>query len=507
MQRTVNGVRLPTRAEVGIRVWDGKVGWYLFSHQPVTANLTGLLDREAARAAIVRALPAGRKVAAWLEERCEVVTDLPGPAPSQPRRKVEPTVVWTVTFEVPTGLRGPIDAPPTPIKPGEREQIRQLLEGTVDAHTGALLARSSQEVNRERYAWYVAHGGTSEAPFPIVPSPLYGDSAPRFSPDSRRLAFLSTRPREGYPVWMDRPTGLFVCDVDGRNLVCVEPAAVRSPAWSPDGGSLVYEQGGRLVIRELATGRRQEIAPGVVPGLQLNREGQPYPGQGFRMVCWPAAGRLVAVGGGLAGAGSLLVVDLASPTAKLEALPLPAPEEVPMMAPPGTKPRPQAQVVAALGARDGQALMMTEPQGIRITGRMAPCRLWSFDPTQEQPAFKQLADKLPQRRGIGPGPDGKVHLWDGDDTSTSRTLWSAEKGAEDLLLEGLTTYPGFGRDMKLPHLAFSPDGKLTASVWYHWSGQPGDPGARVLHVGGPDLTQPHRPLLPSPAELPTVLGR
>jgi len=60
---------------------------------------------------------------------------------------------------------------------------------------------------------------------------------------------------------------IYRIDADGADLGPVTPAGVRtfSPAWSPDGRRVAYtefhDQGGRLYIQDLETGRRQLVGP------------------------------------------------------------------------------------------------------------------------------------------------------------------------------------------------------------------------------------------------------
>jgi Tol biopolymer transport system component len=79
--------------------------------------------------------------------------------------------------------------------------------------------------------WVVATDGTG-SPRPLT-SGEKADTAPRWSPDGRRLAFLSTR--GGKPQ-------LYLLDLDGgeaRKLTDLKGGA-GEPAWSPDGRRLAF---------------------------------------------------------------------------------------------------------------------------------------------------------------------------------------------------------------------------------------------------------------------------
>ena len=63
------------------------------------------------------------------------------------------------------------------------------------------------------------------------------ESAPAWSPDSRRLAFAAKRED-------DEVTQIYVIDVAGggeARRVTSAPLAARAPVWSPDGGSILYQ--------------------------------------------------------------------------------------------------------------------------------------------------------------------------------------------------------------------------------------------------------------------------
>lgn len=63
------------------------------------------------------------------------------------------------------------------------------------------------------------------------------DNAAAFSPDGRRIAFVSTRDAPA----SDGPGDLYVMDADGGNVVRLTSglAVQAQPSWSPDGRSIV----------------------------------------------------------------------------------------------------------------------------------------------------------------------------------------------------------------------------------------------------------------------------
>ncbi|MGZ8869028.1 MAG: TolB family protein, partial [Thermoanaerobaculia bacterium] len=69
------------------------------------------------------------------------------------------------------------------------------------------------------------------------------DSAPHWSPDGKRIAFLSDR---------DGVTGLYVIDVAGGEAMKLtdEKAAIRTYEWSPDGNSIAFVRLDRRTAEE-----------------------------------------------------------------------------------------------------------------------------------------------------------------------------------------------------------------------------------------------------------------
>jgi hypothetical protein len=95
------------------------------------------------------------------------------------------------------------------------------------------------------YREYTAANIKQQKPTPSIRQPLIKDFLPRFSPDGRKIAFYSNRPREGYPLWWpERPNALFIVNADGTNLQIAHPNVGRgqssSAHWSPNGRWLAY---------------------------------------------------------------------------------------------------------------------------------------------------------------------------------------------------------------------------------------------------------------------------
>jgi len=96
-----------------------------------------------------------------------------------------------------------------------------------------------------------------------------GNAAPQFSPDGKRIAFMSNR---------DGPWQIWVSDVDGsraRQVSFTESAG--TPRWSPDGTSIAFDapfEGGTwiFVVRVDQTERAKPIVEGLVPS--FSRDGK-----------------------------------------------------------------------------------------------------------------------------------------------------------------------------------------------------------------------------------------
>lgn len=124
----------------------------------------------------------------------------------------------------------------------------------------------------------VPGGGTAAEPRPLTRHPAH-DGRPRWSPDGRRLAFLSDRAGEDQ---------IHAMDLSGGEPVQVTraPEGIQEYDWSPDGAWIVYSTlepkqrapGGNATERGEPGGVRSSSAgePIVVTRTQIKRDGEGY---------------------------------------------------------------------------------------------------------------------------------------------------------------------------------------------------------------------------------------
>jgi len=80
------------------------------------------------------------------------------------------------------------------------------------------------------------------------------DVDPVFSPDGKSILFTSTR---------GGTTGIWRMAIDGSKLVRI--CGGDQAEWSPDGKKIVFRRNGRIVTRELASGKEKTISPKAWP--------------------------------------------------------------------------------------------------------------------------------------------------------------------------------------------------------------------------------------------------
>ena len=96
--------------------------------------------------------------------------------------------------------------------------------------------------------------------------------APSWSPDGRRLAFVSLA--------LGR-SGLYVIGADGSGLRILVRGAVESPTWSPDGGEIAFGRGGAIWAARVGDGgERRVTADGALPAWSPDGERIAFVGGG-----------------------------------------------------------------------------------------------------------------------------------------------------------------------------------------------------------------------------------
>ena len=89
---------------------------------------------------------------------------------------------------------------------------------------------------------YVMDGdGSNQRRVTVNPA---GDRHPAWSPDGKKIAFVSNRKNKDHPqIW--------AIDADGKNAIRLTDGLVNdSPDWSPDGTKIVYGTGGSITVMD-----------------------------------------------------------------------------------------------------------------------------------------------------------------------------------------------------------------------------------------------------------------
>ncbi len=282
LQRTVQGVQVPTLADVGVRVYDGKVVHWRRHHVPAAEGLQlpGTVDLDQAKQIASENVPyKDHAPVFWFDEAHRVIVTNEG------QRNV-----WDLWAEIKQAT--------TPEK-----RLEFFAHWQIDATSGEVLLSDGIDPGKDvdlRRRYYAA-GGQHVSPDYGRPQPevIVEDRQPIFAPDGSIL-FLSDRPREGYPAWLRHSGGLFAMNADGSELRCVSAAHEgEMPQFSPDGSRMLVREQDGLHVLPLDGGEEVFV---------------PKPSGGdFLSAGWASDTMLLADSGDAFGGGELMKVDLTQP--------------------------------------------------------------------------------------------------------------------------------------------------------------------------------------------------
>jgi len=356
-QRTVQSVQVPTLADVGVRVYDGKVGYWRRHHVPLAEDLQlpGTVDLDQAKQIAAENVPWEQHAPVfWFEEhRCVMATE-------DGQR-----CVWDLWTE--------LKQPTTP-----EDRLEFLGHFVIDANSGEVL--SFEGVNPKkaegvsaREAYFAAGGehtpGTWERPFPEV---AFEDMQPRWSRDGQTIYFRSDRRRPGYPAWAPEIRGLFAIDADGGNLRCVIPRMPEMPKQSPSGDRIAWTADG-IHIRGLQSGEERVIE-------------SPVRHNAFIDVAWLDGNTVAAILRPPIGAGSIIAYDLSVEN-------------------------PEPRTIA--DGEEFSSLMMDGADAGLYTGvYQGKWKIMRIDPAAEEAEPAVVAEGLYEGRGMRMMGDGRMLLFD-----------------------------------------------------------------------------------------------
>ena len=136
-------------------------------------------------------------------------------------------------------------AQPRPITPEDLLAFKEVGDVQISPD-GALIAfvvadsfKTDTSAPRSQI-WVVPAAGGAARPWTTGPR---ADTAPRWSPDGRTLAFLSDREDDGTPQ-------IYLLDRDGGEArrLTNQPCAVVEIAWSPDGTRIAFNRGHHIYV-------------------------------------------------------------------------------------------------------------------------------------------------------------------------------------------------------------------------------------------------------------------
>lgn len=413
LQRTVAGVEVPTVADVGVRVYDGKIVHWREHHVPLDAALAlpGELTLEQARAIAAENRPYEKHLPVfWFDEAHRVIVTAEG------QRNV-----WDLWAEVKQTT--------TP-----ENRLEFLAHWQIDAGSGEVLLSEGHSPGKEPdlLARYYAAGGEHTSPDfgRPLPEPMVEDSQPTWTPDG--LLFLSDRARTGYPSWGSWPRGLFAINADGSGLRCLRAEASGAPAISPDGTRMLLKDEDGLHVIPLAGGDELLIPRG---------EGA----EGYVHAGWLDDETLVADFGSDTGGGSLVTVDLTQAE--------PAPQ------PTGITHKLDESFAAFLPMADGTLLYSYYSYR---DGN--PWDLMRVDLSAAEPQPQVICANPQEGRGIQLLADGRVLLRDTREMGAASPMYVVDLKtgeAEKWEVPALTD-PISGDRLRPGGLVFSPDGQRLA---------------------------------------------
>jgi len=413
LQRTVAGVEVPTVADVGVRVYDGKVVHWREHHTPLDAALAlpGELTLEQARAIAAENVPYEQHLPVfWFDEAHRVIITDEGHGN-----------VWELWAEV--------KQPTTP-----ERRLEFFAHWQIDAGSGEVLLSEGHSPGKElelRVRYYAAGGDHTSPDFGRPqPEPMVEDGQPVWTPGG--LLFLSTRPREGYPSWGNWPRGLFAINADGSGLRCLRAEAGVTLTISPDGTRLLLRDEAGLHVIPLAGGDELLISRG---------EG----GEGWISADWLNDQTLVADFGSDTASGKLVTLDL-------------------------TQPEPTPQPTGITRKLDESfAAFLPMPDGTLVYSYYSyhdgnPWDLMRVDLSAAEPQPQVICANPQEGRGIQLLADGRVLLRDTRESGATSSMYvvdlatgEAEKWEVPALID-----PASGDRLRPGGLVFSPDGQRLA---------------------------------------------